>query len=78
MPMRVCALLMPASVEVGMVLAMTADLRAAALVHRPEWQDLTDIEIIEQVLSRLQDPQVQEAINKKSTTTKVGSLIEEK
>jgi hypothetical protein len=78
MTMRVCALLMKPPTEVEIALRLGSYLRGQAITLRPEWQKLSDIEIIEQVLQGLRDGQVWEAINKSSTTTKVGSLIEEK
>jgi hypothetical protein len=74
----VCALLIPKGVPVTLCLALAAHLRAEAIVRKPEWQALTDIEILEEVLRTLRDHPIAETINKKSTTTQVGSLIEEK
>lgn len=78
MSLRVCALLLKKPTEVEILLRMASQVRAIATTYHPEWQDLTDIEIVEQVLAGLRDPQVAEHINKISTTTQVGSLIEEK
>jgi carbon monoxide dehydrogenase subunit G len=78
MPLKVCALLIKRPTNAEITLAMMAQMRAAAITHRPEWQTLSDLEIIKQVLSGIQDLKIQGAINKSSTTTKVGSLIEEK
>lgn len=77
MTMRVCALLLPSRQDSEVALEITATLRATALTLRPQWQDLTDIELLEQVLRAVRDHQVREAINKASTTTQVGSLTEE-
>jgi hypothetical protein len=77
MTMRVCALLMKQPTEVDITRAMMAQVRAVAITHRPEWQTLSDMEIIEQVLRGLRDPKIKETINKLSTTTQVGSLTEE-
>ena len=78
MTMRVCALLMKRPTEVDVALRLGSYLRAQAITLCPEWQKLSDIEIIEQVLQGLRNGQVRGTINKLSTTTKVGSLIEEK
>ena len=77
MSMQVCALLLPRKVDAQSVMQITAEMRACAVRLRPEWQSLSDIEILEQVLRAARDHQVREAINKESTTTKVGSLTEE-
>lgn len=77
MTMRVCALLLPPRQNAQAVMEITAQMRACAVRLRPEWQSLSDIEILEQVLRAARDRQVREAINKESTTTKVGSLTEE-
>ena len=77
MSMRVCALLLPRRVDGHMCAQLAAQLRAQAIVSRPDWQTLTDIEILEQVLRTLRNHPVSETINKESTTTQVGSLSEE-
>lgn len=77
MTMRVCALLLPPRQNAQAVMEITAQMRACAVRLRPEWRSLSDIEILEQVLRAARDRQVREAINKESTTTKVGSLTEE-
>lgn len=77
MALRVCALLLPRQVDVTMCAQLAAQLRATAMVARPDWQRLSDIEILEQVLRTLRDHPVTGAINKESTTTQVGSLSEE-
>lgn len=77
MSMRVCALLLPRSREAQATLEIMAALRAQAHVSRPEWRSLSDIDLIEQVLDAVRNPEVRAVINKESTTTKVGSLTEE-
>jgi hypothetical protein len=72
MTMQVCALLLPPARHAQAVIEITAQLRACAVRLRPEWQSLSDIEILEQVLRAAQHRQVREAINKESTTTQVG------